>query len=73
MEYLGLIFEILLFALGAYLYLFARGVIKTKDPDRKDQVEEFRLKNAGWMRLLGIALAAVMLINIIVHLQQIFQ
>ena len=70
MEQLGLIFEILIFALGVYLYLFAKGFIKIKDSESKDKVEEFRLANAGWMRLLGLALAAVMLMNIIVHIQQ---
>lgn len=70
MEQLGLIFEILLLALGVYLYLFAKGFIKTKDSEHKDKVEDFRLANAGWMRLLGLTLTAVMLMNIIVHIQQ---
>ena len=70
MEYLGLIVEILLFALGVYLYLFARGRIRVKDPARQQRMEDFRVQNAGWMRLLGLALAAVMLLNVVIHIQQ---
>lgn len=70
MAQLGLIFEILLLALGVYLYLFAKGFIKTKDPERKEKVEEFRLANAGWMRLLGLALSAVMLLNVLFSIKE---
>ncbi len=70
MEYLGLLVEILLFGLGAYLYLFSRGRIRVKDKDRQKRVEAFRTQNAGWMRLLGLALAAIMLLNIVIHIQQ---
>lgn len=70
MEYIGLLVEVLLFGLGAYLYLFSRGKITIKDPKMKDRVEQFRGENASWMRILGLALAAIMLINIVVHIQQ---
>lgn len=69
MEQLGFVFELLLLALGVYMYLFARGVIKTKDPERKERVDAFRKNNAGWMRLLGLALAAVMLLNVVVRVK----
>ena len=65
MSYLGILFEILLFALGVYLYLFARGVIQVKDPERAARAEQFRSENATWMRLLGLALAAIMLLNLL--------
>ncbi len=67
MDYVGLTLELLFFALGVYVYLFSRGVFKAKDPDRQARVEAFRKENAGWMRLLGLALAAIMLVNIIFH------
>ncbi|RME92898.1 MAG: hypothetical protein D6772_16430 [Bacteroidetes bacterium] len=68
MQYLGLLFEILLLALGVYLYLFARGLVKVKDPERAARAEAFRTDNATWMRLLGLALAAIMLLNLLVRL-----
>lgn len=70
MEYFGLLVEVLLFGLGTYLYIFSRGKITIKDPKMKERVEQFRSENAGWMRILGLALAAIMLVNIVVHIQQ---
>ncbi|WP_020535528.1 hypothetical protein [Lewinella cohaerens] len=72
MEFLGLLVEVLLLALGVYLYLFARGIIKVKDPERRERVESFRQQNATWMRLLGLALAAIMLMNVVLHVSQLF-
>lgn len=72
MEFLGLLVEILLLALGVYLYLFARGIVQVKDPDRRERAESFRQQNATWMRLLGLALAAIMLLNIVLHIAQLF-
>ena len=70
MEFLGLLFELILFGLGIYLYLFARGIVKVKDPERREQAENFRQENAGWMRILGLALAAIMFLDIVLHLSQ---
>jgi len=70
MEYVGLFFEIVFFAIGLYLYLFARGKFKVKDPQARERMEAFRQKNSGWMRLVGLALMAVMLLNVAVHIQQ---
>ena len=70
MDVLGFVVECLLLALGIYLYLFARGIITIKDPDRAARADAFRRDNAGWMRLLGLALAAVMLLNVVLHLSQ---
>jgi hypothetical protein len=72
MDILGLIAEILLAALGVYIYLFARGIVKITDPRRSEQAEAFRSQNAGWMRLLGLGLAAIMLLNVFLHLQQLW-
>lgn len=72
MELIGLLVEILLLALGVYLYLFARGIIKVKDPQRRERAESFRQQNATWMRLLGLALAAIMLLNVVLHISQLF-
>lgn len=64
----GLIFEIILFLLGVYLYLYARGFIKFGDEARRKKIEEFRQSNGLWMRLAGLALMALMAVNIYLHL-----
>ena len=68
MEYIGLFFEFLLFALGVYLYLFARGFLKAKNPVAQKKAEAFRQKNGTFLRLGGLALAAIMGLNIVLHL-----
>lgn len=70
MEVISLIVELLLLALGVYLYLFSRGMIRSKDPERQKRAETFRKDNALWMRILGLGLAAVMLLNVILHISE---
>lgn len=72
MEYFGLLFEILFFIIGIYLYLFARGIVRTGNPDLQKRAETFRSSNAWWLRLLGLAIAAIMGMNIYFHLVQLF-
>ncbi len=67
---IGLIVEILLFGLGLYLYLFARGLISFGTPEARQRAEAFRKDNATWMRLLGLALAAIMGLNVFFHLRE---
>jgi hypothetical protein len=71
MEYLGLVFEILLLAIGVYTYLFAIGKFRISDPEAQKKAETFR-KNNQWLRYAGLALTAVMLVNIYLHLVQLF-
>ncbi|WP_116127991.1 hypothetical protein [Lewinella sp. IMCC34183] len=66
-SYIGLVIEILLLAVGVYLYLFARGFLFFGGPDARSRAEEFRRDNAGWMRILGLLLAALMLVNVVLH------
>ncbi|WP_020568177.1 hypothetical protein [Neolewinella persica] len=66
----GLIVEILLFAIGLYLYLFARGIISFGSDEAKARAEAFRKDNATWMRLMGLALAAVMAMNVFFHVRE---
>ena len=68
MNILGLIVEILLFALGVYVYLFSRGVIKFKDAEQEKRAQAFRADNGRILRLMGLALAAVMFINLLLRL-----
>jgi hypothetical protein len=66
----GLIVEILLFAIGLYLYLFARGIISFGSDEAKARAEAFRKDNSTWMRLMGLALAAVMAMNVFFHVKE---
>mgnify|MGYP000120791265 CR=1 len=68
MEFLGILVELLLFGIGIYLYLFSRGMISVKDPERKAKMDAFREQNSTWMRILGLALAAIMGMNLVLHL-----
>ncbi len=68
MEYLGLLVEILFFAMGLYLYLLVRGFIRPKDEQKRKAIDDFRRKNGWWIRILAIALMAVMAANIYLHL-----
>lgn len=70
MEWLGLIFEILFLAAGIYLYLFAIGKINSPDSKIQKRMDELRKGNAWWIRLAALALTAIMLVNIVVHIQQ---
>lgn len=70
MEIASLFIELLLFGLGLYLYLYARGAIRSKNPETQKKMEDFRAANATWMRFLGLALMAIMLINIVLHLRE---
>ncbi len=65
---LGLVIELLLFACGVYLYLYARGIVRPGSGEARERAEVFRRDNATWMRLLGLALAALMLVNVALHL-----
>jgi hypothetical protein len=70
MEYLGLIFEILFWAMGIYLYLFAVGKWKIKDPNASRRAEAFRQSNGWWIRLAALAIVAIMTVNIFLHIRQ---
>ncbi len=69
-SYLGLVIEILLLAVGIYLYLFARGVLSFGSSESRARAETFRQDNAGWMRIMGLLLAALMLVNVVLHVKE---
>jgi len=73
MEYIGLLFEVLLFALGTYVYLFSRGFVKSGDPVKQQKAEAFRRSNGWWLRIAGLALMAIMGANIVLHIMQLFK
>jgi hypothetical protein len=70
MEYLGLFFELVLLIAGVYMYLFARGFVKAKDPELQKKAEAFRSKNAWLLRSGGLALTAVMALNLALHIRE---
>jgi hypothetical protein len=69
MEYLGLLFELLLFALGVYVYLFSRGFVRSGNTAVQERAEQFRKRNGWWLRIGGLALMALMGANIYMHLR----
>ncbi len=72
MEYLGLAFEFIFLAGGIYLYLFAAGKLSSNNKVVSEKSEAFRKENAGWLRIASLALMAIMLINIISHIKQLW-
>ncbi|MEM6395119.1 MAG: hypothetical protein AAF741_02140 [Bacteroidota bacterium] len=65
----GFIINLLLFALGVYVYLFSRGIIRFGSQEVRERSEQFRKENATWMRILGLALAAIMLVSLVLDIQ----
>jgi hypothetical protein len=72
MEYIGLLFEFIFLALGVFSYRFATGKMKFSEAQRP-MAEQFRKENGGWMRVMGLALAAIMIVEIVLHVFQLFR
>jgi hypothetical protein len=70
MEYIGLLFEALFLIFGIYVYLFARGIVRSRNPELQKKAEAFRSANALWLRLVGLAIIAIMGLNLFLHIQQ---
>lgn len=64
MEWLGLITELLLLSLAVYVYLFARGVVSLGKGKKAKQAEQFRQDNGQLLRILALALMAIMFFNV---------
>jgi len=69
MEYAGLILEFIFLGIGIYFYLFSIGKIKSKNKEAQEKAEAFRRSNYRWLRILSLALIALMAIEIILHIQ----
>ncbi len=72
MEYIGLFFELLLLAIGIYVYLFSRGFVRSGDPVIQQRAEAFRQSNGWWLRIAGLALMAFMGANVVIHVRDLF-
>lgn len=64
MKWAGFIIELLLLGLGVYVYLFSRGVVKMGTGASAAKAEQFRKENSTLLRLLALALMAIMFINV---------
>ena len=70
MEYLGLLLEFIFLAIAIYLYLFSTGRLKSKNAELQAKADRFRKENGGWLRILSLALMAIMTLNIVIHISQ---
>lgn len=68
MKWLGLLVELLLLGLGLYIYLFARGMISFGAGERAEKAARFRAENGQLLRILALALMAIMLMNVLFSL-----
>lgn len=71
-ELLGLLVELLFLLLGLQVYRFASGKIVPRDPKARVRSEQFRKENAVWMRPLALLLMAIMAIELLLHVYQLF-
>jgi len=70
MEFLGLLFELLLLGAGIYLYRLSMGRAKSDDPVLQEKSESFLENNRTLVRIGALALMAIMTMNIILHIMQ---
>lgn len=72
MEWIGLAVQLLLLLIAVYLYLFALGAIKIKHPGRAAKAEAFRKENGRVVRILALALMAIMFFNVVLSMGALF-
>ena len=66
MEYIAIIWEVLLLAVAVYIYALMRGLIKGKTPAQREKIKELQ-KDNGWLTYTAMALGAIMIINIVLR------
>ena len=72
MTYLGLLFEIIILIAAVYGYLFTRGRFSSKDPEVRKKADAFREQNGWWMRIGCLLIIALMSVEIVLHLRDVF-
>jgi hypothetical protein len=72
MEYIGLLFEIAFLLLGIFVYRLSTGKMKVSDAQRP-MMERFIKENGSIMRILSLALMAIMSLEIALHIFQLFK
>jgi len=71
-EIIGLVFYLVFLGAGVIIYAFSRGLWKPPNPEIHESAEIFRKKNQTLLRVGGIALIAIMALNVYVSLKAIF-
>ncbi len=69
MEFLGFLFECVFCYIGWWIYRFSLGKIKFS-PKRQAQMEAMRRENQTLLRLGGLAIMAMMILEIGLHIIQ---
>ena len=72
MEYIGLLFEIAFLLLGIFVYRLSTGKMKVSDAQRP-MMERFIKENGNIMRILSLALMAIMSIELALHIFQLIK
>jgi len=70
MEYLGLFFEVLLFAFAFYVWRLSSGKIISKDPFLKGRLQQLKKEGGSFLYWISVVVMVLMLFNILVHLMQ---
>ncbi len=63
MEYVAIVWEILLLGVAVYLYAYMRGFIKGKTSEQQKTINKFREDNS-WLTYAALALGAIMVFHI---------
>lgn len=71
-QYVGILVELLLLAVGVYLYLFSIGVAKVGKDAKAEKAEKFRKENSSWLKIMALALMAIMFFNVVLSLGALF-
>ena len=69
MECIGLLFEILFLLLGIFVYRLSTGKMKVHEMQRP-AMERFIKENGSIMRILSLALIAIMTVEVLLHIFQ---
>ena len=63
MQVISLVWELALFGIAVYFYLYMIGYFKGKNREQQRKMDEFRAKN-GWLKYASLFLGAIMIINL---------
>jgi len=72
-NYIGLLTEIAFFCAGVYLYLFTIGRIKFNSFEAEAKAAKIRRENGGMLKILSLAVAAIMLVNMYLSIRDLMQ
>jgi hypothetical protein len=67
MQIVGLIWELTLFGIAVYFYLYMTGYLKGKTKEQQKKIDEFRANN-GWLKYASMLLGAIMIINLYIRI-----